>query len=38
MSLGASYIILGTLFDYLINHGYKEHRDFGINLEEPQSW
>ncbi|MHC5778935.1 hypothetical protein [Nostoc sp.] len=38
MSLGISYIILGTLFEYLQNHAYKEHRDFGINPKELQSW
>ena len=38
MSLSEAYIILGTLFMYLKNHGYKEHEDFGINHEEPQSW
>lgn len=38
MSLGVSYIILGTLFEYLINHAYKEHQDFGINPDDPQSW
>jgi hypothetical protein len=29
MSLSEAYIILGTLFTYLTNHGYKEHQDFG---------
>ena len=38
MSLGTQYIILGTLFEYLQNHAYKEHRDFGINSKELQSW
>ncbi len=38
MNLGTQYIIIGTLFEYLQNHAYIEHRDFGVNSKELQSW